>query len=201
MVENILPDVLDDLKNDWFIRADPDEVYSAELLANIAKCIEGNPSAAIVKIPFQYYFFGNPLTTTVWGGIRYFPKVLNKRHVTIRKQVHMGPEVENGYQIVQVSHDDMNAVKHYWVTSWRQLYEKHWRYLQLEGRSQYDSGERFSWLKLMQSVVKALAFNLIKYNGWRGGFAGIFLSFFHTWYVGMSWLSLRQYQKRISADK
>lgn len=194
VVENVLPDVLDILKNEWFIRADPDEVYSAELLNDIAKCIEDNPRSAIVKIPFQYYFFGKPLNTTVWGGIRYFPKVLNKQRIAIYKRVHAEPEIKDGHQIAQVSYNGKNAVKHYWITSWRQLYEKHLRYLPLEGKSKYERGERFSWLSLGKAAAWALAYSLIRKNGLFGGITGIFLSFFYAWYIVMSWLSLRRYQ-------
>jgi glycosyltransferase involved in cell wall biosynthesis len=201
IAEFILPDVLNFLEHDWFIRADPDEVFPLELLSDIAHITEDTPRAAIVEIPFEYYFLGKPLTTTVWGGIRYFPKVINKQHVTIHKRVHGAFEVKESYQTVKIQNNNKNTVKHYWISSWRQLNEKHQRYLLLEGKSKYERGERYSWILFVKATFLALAFNLIKYKGWRGGFTGISLSFFHAWYVGMSWLSLRQYQKQLLADK
>lgn len=195
IAEFILPDILDVLENDWFIRADPDEVFPSELLSDIVHSIENNPQAAIIELPFEYYFFGKPLTTTVWGGIRHFPKVMNKQRVTIHKRVHGAFEVKEPYRTVKIPYTGRNAVKHYWITSWKQLTEKHLRYLLLEGKSKFERGERFSWVALVKSMFLALAFNLIKYKGLQGGFTGISLSFFHAWYVGMSWLSLRKYQK------
>ncbi|MBI5352967.1 MAG: glycosyltransferase [Chloroflexi bacterium] len=200
VVENVVPDILDVLTNEWFIRADPDEVYPAELFSDIEKCIKDNPQLAMIEIPIQYYFFGKPLTTTVWGGIRYFPKVLNKQRVAIHKRVHAGTEIKDEYQKIRVSYNGKNAVKHYWITSWGQLIEKHRRYLLWEGKSKYEQGERFSWIAFAKAVFWAFTSNLIKYKGLLGGMTGISLSFFYTWYIGMSWLSLRQYQKQNLSD-
>ena len=88
-------------------------------------------------------------------------------------------------------------VRHYWADSYRQLFEKHTRYIQREGEARYRSGLRFSWIGMLFDILKHLVKNLFQYKGIVGGFRGTFLSFFYAWYVMQSWLSLRRYQQNM----
>jgi hypothetical protein len=194
IAEFVLPDILDFIENEWFIRVDPDEVLPANLLEDISNCIKEFPKAAIIEIPFQYYFLRKPVTTTIWGGVRNFPKVLNKKRVAIHKRVHGAFEQNDGYTMNQVKFNGRNAVKHYWIDSYKTLIEKHQRYLRLEGKSRYERGQRFTWIKLMVMTARSLMYSLVKKRGWMGGWTGWFLSFFYAQYEARAWLALRSYQ-------
>jgi hypothetical protein len=85
---------------------------------------------------------------------------------------------------------------HYWADSVGQLFEKHARYIK-EGESRYVADQRFSWKRMLYGMYSQFVSNLITRKGIRGGFTGIFLSLFATWYALMSWLSLRRYQYRL----
>ena len=76
-------------------------------------------------------------------------------------------------------------------------FEKHWRYIKFEGEARYKKGERFSWQIWLRQTVRALKQSLIDAKGLQAGFTGVFLSVFYAWYVCMSLLSLRQYQRAI----
>ncbi len=196
-VELAIPDILHLIENEWFLRADPDEVLPDGLIDGIFQSIENHPDAAIIEIPFEYYFLRRPLKTTAWGGIRHFPKVLNKNRIAVHKWVHAGISPEEGFTVFQLPFNGHNAVRHYWIDSLEALREKHERYLRLEGKSRHERGERFSWLKMAYKSARYFLYSFLKMKGILGGRDGWFLSFFFAQYEARAWLSLRDFERRL----
>jgi len=193
-VEQIWPDIIPNAKHDWIIRLDPDEIVPKELASAISKTISSkNKTIGMISLPHQYYFREKPLSTTIWGGINYIPRIIHRERVVFTDMVHRGHKCKSGYVVFEIPYNN-NALEHYWIDTYQQLWEKHWRYIKLEGISRYDDGKRFRLYYLVRETAQALYIGLILKKGWRGGFTGIFLSFFYAWYVFMSLLSLAVYQ-------
>lgn len=196
VVEQVWPFAVSLARNEWIVRLDPDEVFPNALFHDVVQAIQKDDTLAVVKLPHQYYFRGKPLTTTKWGGIKYIGRIFHKDRVELTSQVHRGMKVKPGYYLATIGETPNNVVQHYWVDSYGQLFEKHWRYIKQEGEARYSAGERFSWVRGIDETVRALAVNLIRRKGIFGGLTGIFLSFFFAWYLGMSQLSLLKYQRQ-----
>jgi hypothetical protein len=147
-----------------------------------------------ISLPHQFYFLGKPLSTTAWGGISYIPRIIHKDRVIYTDKVHHGQDCKDGFVIHKIEYNGKNALEHFWIDSYQQLWEKHWRYIKLEGKTRYDDGERFSLYHLSRETAKALYISMILQRGWRGGFTGIFLSLFFAWYTFMSVMSLAVFQ-------
>jgi glycosyltransferase involved in cell wall biosynthesis len=196
-VEQLLPLAQSMSKSDWILRADPDEVYPNELIEEVYRVIETDESIGELRLPIQYYYKGRPLNTTIWGGIRYIPKVVHRQRVDFRPLVHHGIKCLQGFRTGHVDYDGntKKVIRHYWADSFADLFEKHWRYVKCEGQARYHSGQRFSWFSVILKFMRALRLNLIDCNGFRGGFEGISLSFFYSCYVLMSLISLRLYER------
>jgi glycosyltransferase involved in cell wall biosynthesis len=197
VVEQVWRDVLSLARNDWIIRSDPDEVFPPTLVDDLFNAIAKSESLAMVSLPYQYYFRGRPLRTTIWGGIKYIPKVFHKGRVELEPYVHRGIRCRTGYHDELIKETDGTPVQHFWADDFGQLLRKHWRYIGREGEARYQQGERFSWHRLAKETIHAFRYNLIDCNGVRGGLVGIFLSAFYAWYVSMSLLSLRRCQERM----
>ena len=198
IVEHVLNFALSFVRNDWILRLDPDEVFPPELAADLIPVIVQSQGAAEIGLPFQYYFLGKPLRTTIWGGRRMIPRMFHKDRAEIMPYVHKGFNPKRGYARIDAEPAGDYAVRHYWADSFEQLFEKHNRYLRHEGESRYRTGQRFSWHKTVFDTLRSLGMNLIYYRGLVGGRNGIFLSFYYSWYVFMGWLSLRGYQRNLS---
>jgi len=194
VVEQILPDVVPRASHDWIVRADPDEVFARGLAERLVQRISQRTALALVRLPYQYYFCGKALSTTIWGGTRYIPRVFHRDRVSLQPSVHRGIGVKEGYEVEDLNDAASAPIEHYWVDTLSQLAEKHWRYIQNEGEARYNSGERFGVRSLLRQSLGALKLNLFEYGGLRGGVTGTFLSVFYAWYVAMSWLSLWRYQ-------
>jgi len=195
VVEQVWPDILHLLRYDWILRADPDEVFPALLACDLMDTIAEDELTGAVSLPHQYYFRGRSLKTTRWGGAHYVCKVFHKDRVQLNPHVHRGILIKDGYHHNRVVAKNGNLVQHYWVDTWRELFEKHWRYVKQEGEARYKLGDRFSWPMFFKEIGKALWQNLINYKGLHGGTQEFFLSLFYAGYVGMSLLSLRKYQR------
>jgi glycosyltransferase involved in cell wall biosynthesis len=198
-VEEIWYEYFPSLRNDWVLRVDPDEIFPLALSNEIQKLIHtDNGSIGSILIPYQYYYCGKPLNYTVWGGVRNFPKIYNKHRISLHVRVHTGISLKPGFVEFPLKYDGINYVQHYWIDSNEQLFAKHKRYLEHEGKSRYNNGQRFSWLKMFRLVYKCFKVSMFKKQGWRGGRDGIFLSFFYAKYEAVAHLSLRRYQTSIS---
>lgn len=198
--EELWPEVVPLARNDWIIRIDPDEVYPPLLVEDLVNAIVDDERAGMIIVPYQYYFGEVPLHTTHWGGTKYYGWIVHRGRVVLKPLVHTRPECKPGYVQVRIERKAGNVVQHYWVDGWSQLIEKHTRYIRLEGESRYATGARFSWRTWVRGTLGALKRSLVDDRGLFGGLLGIALSFFYAWYVSMSLLSLRRYQRRKKSE-
>lgn len=201
IVEQARAIALNHALHDWIMLADPDEVIPPTLVGDIVAAIVGHPQAGMLSLPYRYYFRGEPINCTFWGRVCVSnPRVIHRQRVDFPSLVHRGFRLHSGYEQVKIPESNRNSVQHYWADTYRQLFAKHRRYVQHEGASLYETGERFSWARTVRATLAALRRNLWDYGGLKGGPTGIFLSLFYTWYVFMSRLSLRRYQRSFMAS-
>ena len=200
IVEHARAEMLPMCRHDWIITVDPDEVLPQEIGAALRAAIAANADAALVTMCFQYYFRGKALNGTRWSVIRK-AVASNKTRVRMSTSVHSAFEIAAGFRPVDLPDTGVDGrAQHFWVDSYGQLFEKHNRYLKFEGEARYKNGDRFSLGAALWDVLRSLKNNLIKDRGVFCGFDGIFLSFFHAWYVLNSHLSLRRYQRQQLAN-
>jgi glycosyltransferase involved in cell wall biosynthesis len=192
--EMVLANTMPLVRNDWVIRVDPDEVLPPDLLEDITQLDVGE-NIGIIQVPYQYYFLNKKLDTTIWGGVRSIPRIINRTRTTITSDVHRALSCRPGHESYILPSRPGNAVIHYWVDSYSQLITKHERYIAMEGESRYNNGFRFAWKSLLSSTLMSFISSFIKHSGWRGGWAGWFLSFFGAFYETRALLSLRHYEK------
>jgi glycosyltransferase involved in cell wall biosynthesis len=194
IVENVLPQLLPKMKNDWIIRVDPDEVLPSELVDDLIQ-LELSMEYGIISVPYQYYFLNKKLNTTIWGGVRPILRVINRNRVTVEPYVHTALKCKDGYKVFNLPYRSGNAVQHYWIDSYEQLFSKHERYIRMEGESRYNHGMRFHWMYLFAKPVYVFLKGFILQSGWRGGWHGWFLSIFYAYYEFRSLISLYKYSK------
>ena len=200
IVEHIREELTAHAAHDWIIFLDPDEVFPVEAESELRELIERLPTLAVITIGLQFYFLGRPLRSTLWGTIHEKSVVCHRRRTSFPKLVHHSPCPLPGYETRTLPSSSRHRIQHYWVDSYRQLFEKHWRYIREEGQARYQRGERFSWRRCASSALLSLKMNLFAHHAWRGGWPGLFLSGFHAWYVGMGILSLRRCENALDAD-
>ena len=195
IVEQVRKDNVVYVRNDWIIFLDPDEIFPTAAIPKILSAIATTPNLAMIKFPWQFYFKGNPLRCTIWGRNNMKAAVVHKNRVSFSSSVHRGLSILSGYSALTFPKDNRYVIKHYWIDSYKDLFEKHLRYLKHEGHSRFHHGERFSFHGLIREPLSALKYNLFQYDGLRGGFTGMFLSLFYTTYVFLSLCSLWRYEK------
>ena len=187
-------------KHDWVVFMDPEEVLPAGIDDKIRRFIREEPKVGSIILPVRNYFRGKPLSHTQWGREQGRARIHHRKRVCFSPHVHTGIIAIDGYQSLILPGLPPNQhLIHYWADSYRQLFEKHWRYIQLEGESRHAAGQRFAWHNMLSSTYQKVISNLFRKEGIRGGFSGIFLSFFAAWYNMMGWLSLRDYERKTSS--
>ncbi len=203
IVEQVRKESIAYARNDWMIFLDPDEIFPAAAIPDLLSTIGATPSLGMIKLPWQFYFKGKPLHCTIWGRDNVKPAVVHKERIAFSSAVHRGLSILPGYSALAFPREDRYVIKHYWVESYGELFEKHLRYLKHEGLARFRHGERFSFHRLVKEPLSALKYNLFHYHGLRGGVLGVFLSAFYASYVFLSLCSLWRYEREslfISSD-
>lgn len=194
VVEKAWNRVIREAKNDWIILLDPDEVFPSAIFPELERIINTTPDLAMISIPWKYYFLGKPLNSTTWGREHFKSRVFHRQRVELTGILFKGILVKPGFTEYCCPTDSGYVIQHYWIDSLPQLFSKHWRYIKNDGEARYMRGERFSLKTLLRETYRSLRKNLVDYNGAKDGWRGIFLSFFHAWFIFMCHLSLCCYQ-------
>lgn len=184
----------------WIVNIDPDEVLEKGAVESIQLNISSNNNIALITFPWIFYFKGNVLRSTRWGFQQKIkPVVFHRLRICLPTQVHQACQVLADFVEVRVKANGNNALKHYWMNSYAELFKKHWRYITMEGESKYIKGERFSWRNLLLEPCIQFKKNYFNMGGLEDGWRGLFLSAFYGMYLFLREISLLIYQikKRI----
>lgn len=197
VVEKVLAKAISYAKNSWIVLLDPDEIFPVQRLGEVMEIITSYRDVGMITVPRRFYIKDKPIFTTAWGKCSPANRIINKERVEIRPLVHAGIVTKQEFRVVNLEYrGETSVIRHYWVDSYSQMFEKHIRYLKYEGEARYIRGERFSWIGWFKGTLDAGWFSLIKCDGVRGGIQGVLLSIFYMVYVSLGLISLRSYQKK-----
>lgn len=196
MVELVREDASSEACHEWIIFLDPDMIFPAHLEERIRLEIASDGALGLIQLPYRNYFLGKALHHGVWGRDKWFPAVIHRSRVEFRPSVHSETRTKPGWKSIRISpENETDVIRHYWIDTWRQFVEKHRRYLGLEGKSRFQQGTRFSWMKCLFYTSYESFNHLVRKAGYRDGRAGILLGVLWTWYNWKAWLSLREFEK------
>jgi len=202
MIELVHPHFIKKLKNDWIILIDPDERITPGLVVSIAdKLNEVDESIAALRAPMINFFRGKQLKGTTYGGIVYSRLLYRRSGIMVDDDVHRGIKVKPGYDILKIRYNGNNCDKHLWCDGWRQLADKHRRYLSGEGQARFNAGYRYSFLQQWKAFIITFYFNFKGMKGYLDGLTGLGLSIMQARYEFLAYRNLRLYQNRILKSK
>lgn len=193
-------DLIHEIKNDWLIMLDPDEVLDPQLTGEILTLlpeISYNPAIAEVLVPWQFYFGKKQLKGTVWGYKKEKGILVNRKGFEILPVTHYGRRLKAGHQAYQIKRKGMNVLHHYWMENMDAFVAKHVKYLKDEGRDRYNLGQRISLPRLIFMFFSQFYVCYIRTAGYKDGLTGLFLSGFWTWYIARSNIGLYRYTKKM----
>lgn len=199
VVEQVRVQVIQEAAYDWVLFIDPDEVFHPVLIDRASQIVDSVERIGRVFFPWRFYFRGQPLRGTRWGGRKHKGILIHKDRCQLSEDVHRGIELKDGYRAARIPWKNPDHhIRHYWVNSFSELFSKHQRYIRQEGESRFKDGQRFSWSSWVRETNRAFKRCLVDEQGWRDGGIGVFLSFFNAWYESRSLLSLRRHQQNVS---
>jgi len=181
------------VRHDWVVLCDPDEIYPPGAGKAVTEIIESSPRVGLVGLPIRYYFLGRRLDSTEWGRRGARPCVAHRARCEFPPFVHESLRPRPGFDYVELDEPELE-IEHRWVDSLPQMFEKHGRYLRLEGEARHARGERFSWGGAWRESWRCLGRDLFRHGGLAAGPTGWFLSAFHAGYETLAWRSLRRFE-------
>lgn len=180
-------------RHDWLLVIDPDESVPPGLADEVVALLPSIPGdVAAVDAPRQYYFAGRPLRGTVWGGPNKRRLLVRRSAVTLTSAIWGGMTIHDGYRILDLPFTAETAIEHRWVEGYRQLVERHRRYLQLEPVDRASAGEITGWRTVLSMPWRSFHESYVEKRGYRDGPTGLALSVFWACFRTRGELALLQ---------
>ncbi|RTZ02919.1 glycosyltransferase family 2 protein [Flavobacterium sp. RSP49] len=186
-------------KYKWVLMTDPDEVTTLDLAKdtqNVFHSIKDNSKMGAVFVPIIYFFKSSPLKGTSWGGVKHRAFLFHKERIIIKPIVHTGIALKEGFLSHYIIYNGKNNIDHYWMSGYRQIFEKHLRYLKNEGKSRFVQGYSITLSKILKIPFQQFFNCYIRSRGFKDGFVGLFLSLFRAWYFTVANIELYKYQRK-----
>ena len=183
VVEMVHADVIGQLRYDWVLLVDPDEVYGHALQAVINNEIDLlDQQIGVVSFAIRFYFEDRKLIGTPWGTQRWRRSLIHRERFDLTPQVHAGRKLKPGFRESFIGNDKTAYIEHYWMQDMPQLRTKHERYLQHEGQARFDEGMRTNSFNVLVEPIKQFIESYFYKRGFLDGNLGIRLSLFWSWY-------------------
>lgn len=171
------PEAIAEAHHDWVLLRDPDEVVPPALRAQIVELFPGlDPAVGLIGGPIQYYFGRHRLRGTAWGGVRTARVLARRDLIEFPTTVHGKLVRKEGSRDLSIPFTGDNAIEHYWARGYRDVAEKHRRYLRLEGAARASAGETTSLRRVLATPLSAFHDSFIRQRGYADGVRGLLLS-------------------------
>lgn len=166
-------------RHDWILVVDPDEELPPALADEVAELLPGMPDdVAAVDAPRQYYFAGRPLRGTVWGGPNKRRLLVRRSAVTLTPTIWGGMTIHDGYRVLDLPFTPETAIVHRWASGYRELVQRHRRYLRLEPEDRAAAGELTGYREVLMTPWRSFHQSFVAKEGFRDGATGLALSLF-----------------------
>ena len=198
IAELVRPDVVHHASHDLLVMPDPDEEIPPALAAQIAELATTlAEDVGIVLVPWVFYFRGKRLRGTVWGGTGRKPIVARRSGNEFIPAVHKGLRLRPGYRMERIEPSGGNALRHHWVSGYREFVKKHVRYLRIEGPARALTGDITGFRALVQTPYRAFKECYVDRQGRLDGFDGLALSLMYAVYrTGSDIALIRELRRR-----
>lgn len=202
IAELVHPDVVHHARHDVLVIPDPDEEIPPALAEQLGQ-LRGSlaDGVAVLVAPRIFYFRERALLGTVWGGVGGKPLVVQRSRVEFIPAVHHGMRALPGYRFEGMPKTGDNAIKHYWVSGYREFIRKHVRYVQIEGPARALTGEITGFRALVRTPGRSFRQSFVTREGYRDGFQGFALSVLYSIYRTASDIQLIRELRRQKGAK
>jgi glycosyltransferase involved in cell wall biosynthesis len=184
-------DVVPELRHDWVLLTDPDEEIPVALAASTRELVaSAADDVALVWAPIQFYFRDRALRGTVWGGENHRRYLIRRDGVELSGTTFGGTHVKEGWQVVRLPFTAETAIRHHWVTGYRDWLRKHRRYLGLLAVDRVRAGHVTGPRAVAATPWRSFRDSFVVKRGYRDGPTGLALSILWAWFQTSSELTL-----------
>lgn len=170
-------------RHDWLLVVDPDEEVPRALADEVRQLLPTiGGDVAAVDAPRQYYFAGRPLRGTVWGGRNRRRLLVRRTGVELTATIWGGMRIRDGFTLLELPFTKETAIVHRWATGYRDLLERHRRYLRLEPVDRAGAGEITGVRAVLRMPWSSFVDSYVRQHGYRDGVRGLALSMFWAWF-------------------
>ncbi|MFN2628971.1 MAG: glycosyltransferase [Gaiellaceae bacterium] len=184
-------------RHSWILLTDPDEEIPGALADEVATTLSSIPDdVAIVWAPIQFFFGCRALRGTVWGGENRRRFLVRREGVELGKTVFGGTQLREGFRSLELPFRPETAIRHHWVSGYRDWLGKHRRYLALDRNARRRAGEVTGLRAVAGRPARSFYDSFVVKKGYRDGLTGLGLSMLWALYSAASEIALLRELRR-----
>jgi glycosyltransferase involved in cell wall biosynthesis len=190
-------DVAPTARHEWILFTDPDEEVPSALADEAGRLLPTiADDVAIVWAPILFLFAGRPLRGTIWGGENRRRFLVRRSGVELSRTLFGGTALRDGFRALELPYRRETAIRHDWVSGYRDWLGKHRRYLALDRDQRVAAGHVTGIRRLLSTPPRTFYESFVVRNGYRDGVRGLALSGLWALYATASELELLRRLRR-----
>jgi len=188
--------VKSNIKTDWIYWGYADNIAPKTLVEKIVE-ISNQDNFKIVHIPLYTYLWGNVKNYAIKA---YGPFVFHKDFVDFtNNNIHsMGRFIGNEEQILKLPSKEEYALRHFSTYNLSKFVQAHLRYAEAEALEMFESGNKFSTMKMLVSMAK----NCVIWGRYslKGGIFGLIVLLNYAFFRFMLYIKLFELENKITLE-
>ncbi|MGB9707293.1 MAG: glycosyltransferase [Microgenomates group bacterium] len=196
-VEQIREEIKNNLKNDWILYLDPDEIFPEKTIAVIKKEIN---DYQCFSFPRKNIIFDQWIKSArFWPD--YQPRLFKRESIFWPKQIHSKP-VLSGKEYLFAAKEE-NAILHYNYENLNQWFEKFLRYAQVEAEYYFKNKKQLTFAETIKKALSEFISRYFAAHGYKDGLIGLSLSILQMFYyfvVYFYYLELKKFKEEITEN-
>lgn len=159
-------------KGEWVLILDADEMITPQL-AKILQESTQDKNLDILSLPRKNYMFGKWIKTAGWWP-GYQLRFFRKGKLSFSDRIHSFPQTLGA--IRRLPAQEQYAIIHFNYLDATQFVDRLNRYTTIEALNLISSGRNTNLLKMSKALAKEFLLRFVRYQSFRGGWEGFFLT-------------------------
>ncbi len=182
---------------EWIFWGFCDNLMNNSLLEKLVELSKQNKIKYVV-FPLYTYLWGNTKKPAIKAKS---PRFFMKDYIDFtNNHIHgMGNFLGKNDEILKLSMEEKNAIKHFSTYDLKKFIMSHLNYAEIEALEKFEDGYKFSFFKMVKNMIKSFLYWYK--DGYKNGLMGFMIAILYSFFQFMIFFKLYELENGLSIEK